>query len=237
MTLSRPSRFRSEVGGACFVLVMKHVLAVMLLPVLCASANAGDSGEFHGVYVEEGSVVPATQADRDMLQLKCLLAPDIMHEDGRGAGYYLDRALFLSTGKVSFVKAQTFNCRYDSSKRMETCESQEHSDKGATTYYRTNVYETFTRDVQRGATLFTPEDVAAWTSTGAVNPAGKFAFHRCTCVTVEQIEALAQPLANTLPHEQTGPIRYWWGKDPNAEAYDIARRVEAAFGGCRPHLS
>jgi hypothetical protein len=213
------------------------LFALCLLAAFAGCVNASDSGEFPGVYVEEGNSIPATDADRERLELKCLLAPDTMHADGQGAGYFLDVPLFQSAGKVSYIKAQSFRCRYAAEKRMETCESQEYSDRGATAYYRTNIYQIFTADVQRGATLFTPEDVAAWTATGEINPAGKFAFHRCACLSVKQVEALAQPTTNALPHQQTAARRYWWQKDPSLEDYEIARKVRAALGGCRPKLS
>jgi hypothetical protein len=208
-----------------------------LNPAAIAIAIASDSGEFPGVYVEEGSAIPSTAEDRELIELKCLLAPDTMHADGRGAGYYLDDRLFNETGRVSYVKAQSFNCRYAPEKRMETCESEEYSDKGATPYYRTNVYETFTSELQRGASLFTPEDVATWTATGKVNPTDKFAFHRCGCLSVAQIETLAQPDVNSLPQELTAAKRYWWQRDPSPEDFEVARKVRDSLGGCHPKLS
>jgi hypothetical protein len=158
---------------------------VLLLAVLAATdvAQANDpSGQFPGVYVLEGSRIPSTDADMDAVQLKCLLAPGVMHEGGFGVGYFLDRELFQSTGEISYIKGQEYRCRYSPATRKETCDSKEFSDGKSLTYYRSNVYEVFTRDEQRGHSLLTPEEVVAWNSRGEVNPASRFAYRRCDCL-------------------------------------------------------
>jgi hypothetical protein len=214
-----------------------RLMLAALLATSTSAALAADSGEFPGVYVREGSGQPHTAQQRELLQLKCLLAPDIMHEDGTGAGYFLDSTLFHSTGKVSYIRSEEYKCSYMAGKRLETCESQEFTDGKGLRYYRTNVYESFTQDLQRGTTLLTPEDVLAWNSSGTLNPEQSFAYHRCSCITQEQVESRVAPDINTLSSEQNRLKRYGGRADPSAQDYELARKVMDALGSCSQNLS
>jgi hypothetical protein len=195
------------------------------------------SGQYPGVYVLEGSAPPVTADDYGALQLKCLLAPSTMYPDGVGAGYFLDRELFRTTGAVSYIKGQEYRCRFNPETRKETCESKEFSDGKSIAYYRSNVYEVFTQDVQRGHSLMTPEDVVAWNSRGEVNVENRFAYHRCSCLTSKDIEALASPMLNPHSSDDTGNWLFWWRRAASAQEIDLARQVVGQFGACRPSLS
>ena len=203
-----------------------------------STVQAADaSGQIPGVYVLEGANAPVTAAEREALQLKCLLAPGVMHEDGFGVGYFLDREQFRATGMVHYIKGQEYRCRYSAQTRMETCESKEFSEGKSLTYYRNNVYQVFTPDLQRGHTLLTPEDVVAWNSSGAVNPVARFAYHRCQCLRGEEIEARASSAKNELSSEETGRRLYWWNTDTTKEDLDLARQVLHTSGLCKPDVS
>jgi hypothetical protein len=217
---------------------VKTLWIVLASLVLTTVALAQDpSGQFPGVYVLEGSVEPRTAEDLDALRIKCLLAPGVMHEGGFGVGYFLDRDLFQSTGTISYIKGQEYRCRYSAATRKETCESKELSDGKSLAYYRSNVYEVFTRELQRGHSLLTPEDVAAWNSKGIVNPETRFAYRRCDCLKVEDIEARASSLANTLSSDETGYRLFWWNRDITDEELEAARPLLQTFNTCKPAVS
>jgi hypothetical protein len=169
--------------------------------------------------------------------LKCVLAPGVMREDGSGVGYYLDRDLFRANGTISYVKGQEYKCRYSPATRMETCDSREFTDGKSLSYYRSNIYQVFTPDLQQGHSLLSPEDVAAWKVRGELNPANRFAYHRCNCLTAAEIETKVTPKANMLTTEETGRLLYWWSTDPSPEDYDLARQVIGLFNICKPDVS
>jgi hypothetical protein len=227
----------AKLTGESSAMIAIRLMLAASLATSSPAAIAADSGEFPGVYVREGSTQPLTAAQHELLQLKCLLAPDTMHEDGSGAGYFLDAPLFLSRGQVAYIKGEEYRCTYSPKTRMETCESQEFSDGKGLRYFRTNVYVSFTQDLQRGNSLMTPEDVVAWNESGTRNPDTLFAYHRCTCVTREQVESRAARGINTLSGEETGQKRYGWRADPAAQDYEVARKVMEAIGSCRLNLS
>lgn len=195
------------------------------------------SGQFAGVYVLEGSLASSSTADKDAVQLKCLLAPGVMHEGGFGVGYFLDSELFLKTGEISYIKGQEYHCRYSSETRKETCSSKEFSDGKGLTYFRSNVYETFTREVQRGHSLLTPEDVVAWNARREVDPATRFAYRRCDCLKVQDVEANASLQPNMLSSEETGRRLFWWNRDATDDELNLARQLSAKLGACRPVIS
>jgi hypothetical protein len=209
----------------------------LVLPIFTSTASSAESTYFPGVFVREGSSQPVTEQQREELQLKCLLAPDIMHADGKGAGYFLDAPLFNTTGQVSYVKSEIYACRYAPEARREICESEELSDGKSLRYYRTNIYQTFTPQLQRGHTLMTAEEVAEWNSSGKLNPANAFGYHTCECITDAMVESRAAPGINTLDSAQTGDRRYWSGADPSPDDYDTARKLQAVIGTCKPKLS
>lgn len=220
---------------------MRHTLTTavflaLLMPIDVAQAN-DPSGQFPGVYVLEGSYPPSTIEEMDAVQLKCLLAPGVMHDNGFGIGYFLDRELFVSTGEISYIKGQEYRCRYSAETSKETCDSKEFSDGKSLTYYRSNVYETFTREVQRGHSLLTPEEVLAWNSRGEVNPANRFAYHRCDCLQGGEFEAKASKRANELSSADTGWRLFWWNRDMTDEELELAQNVRKKFGACRPAIS
>jgi hypothetical protein len=71
----------------------------LLMAMDVAQAN-DPSGQFPGVYVLEGSRVPLTVEEMDTVQLKCLLAPGVMHDGGLGVGYFFTLEKFhTSRGK------------------------------------------------------------------------------------------------------------------------------------------
>jgi hypothetical protein len=210
---------------------------VALLAAMQIARADDTSNYFAGVYVLEGSRKPSTTAEMDALQLKCLLAPGLINERGFGVGYFLDRELFLSTGEVSYIQGQEYKCRYSPATRKETCDSKEFSDGKSLTYYRSNVYQVFTRDEQRGHSLLTPEEVVAWNSRGEVNPASRFAYRRCDCLEGRDFEAKASPLINQLSSDETGFRLFWWNRDVTVEELDLARKVQKKFGACRPAIS
>ena len=219
-------------------MLLLRMLAV--LAALAATASAGaenGSGQYPGVYVIEGSRQPITAAELELLQLKFVLAPGVMHSDGFGVGYFLDRELFRTTGQVAYIKGQEYRCHYKPATRMEICQSKEFSDGKSLSYYRTNVYQIFSPILQRGYSLFTPEEVAIWNSTGTLNPEGYFAYHQCTCISDKQIEARALSQPNLLPSGETGKRLFWWQSDPTDADYDLARQVMKLLGNCRPNVS
>lgn len=215
--------------------ILRFFLA-LLMAMDVAQAN-DPSGQFSGVYVLEGSRVPLTTDELDAAQLKCLLAPGVMHNGGYGVGYFLDRELFLSTGEISYIKGQEYRCRYSAETRKETCDSKEFSDGKSLTYYRSNVYETFTREVQRGHSLLTPEEVLAWNSKGEVNPTNRFAYRRCDCFQGSDFEVRASRRLNELSSAETGWRLFWWNRDITDEELDLAQKLRQKFGACRPALS
>jgi hypothetical protein len=219
--------------------MIRSVITIALICIMSlACARAQDSsGQFPGVYVLEGTRVPNSDADLEKLELKCVLAPGVMGEGGVGAGYFIDRALFRATGQVSYIKAQEYRCRYTPEKRMETCDSKELSDGKVLHYYRSNVYLEFTPLLQRGHSLFTPEDVVAWNLHGRLNPDSAFAYRRCTCLPPDKITALASSTLNPLSSEITGQRMYWWNTDPTADDNALARDVLKALGGCKVNVS
>jgi hypothetical protein len=201
-------------------------------------ARADDTSDyFAGVYVLEGSREPSSTAEMDALQLKCLLAPGLINERGFGVGYFLDRELFLSKGEISYIQGQEYKCRYSPATRKETCDSKEFSDGKSLTYYRSNVYQVFTQDEQRGHSLLTPEEVVAWNSRGEVNPSSRFAYRRCDCLAGSDFEARASTRMNEHSSEETGFRLFWWNRDVTSEELDLARKVQKKFGGCRPAIS
>jgi hypothetical protein len=212
------------------------LLLVFIATVFPAQA-ANTSGQIPGVYVIEGSKVPTTPEEIEELQLKCVLAPGVIDDNGRGVGYFLDRTKYRATGTISYIKGQTYDCRYTPATRIENCASQEWSDGKSLSYYRTNVYETFTELVQRGHSLLTPEDVVAWNIRKTLNPAGAFAYHRCTCLTDSIIKSFASTDINALSGEETGKYLFWWKSNPSADDLDVARSVLKHLGGCVPKLS
>jgi hypothetical protein len=219
-------------------MVLRRLLAVLLALAATTAAGAKDgSGQYPGVYVVEGSRQTMTAAELELLQLKCVLAPGVMHSDGFGVGYFLDRELFRATGQVAYIKGQEYRCHYTPSTRMETCASKEFSDGKSLSYYRTNVYQVFSPVLQRGHSLFTPEEVAAWNSSGALNPAGYFAYHQCVCISDKQVEARALSQPNLLPGSETGKRLFWRNIDPTDADYDLARQIVKMLGNCRPNVS
>jgi hypothetical protein len=211
--------------------------ALITIMSLTGARAQDSSGQFPGVYVLEGTRVPNSDADVEKLELKCVLAPGVMGEGGVGSGYFIDRELFRATGQVSYIKAQEYRCRYSAEKRMETCDSKELSDGKVLHYYRSNVYLEFTPMLQRGHSLFTPEDVVAWNLHGKLNPDSAFAYRRCSCLTGDKIKAHASSVLNPLSSEVTGQRMYWWGTDPTENDYTLARDVLKALGGCKVNVS
>jgi hypothetical protein len=214
----------------------RAVIALILLAATPAAAQ-NESGQFPGVYVREGTRAPITQEDRALLDLKCALAPGVMHEDGTGVGYFLDLETFRASGKISYVKGQEYHCRYNAATQLETCESREFSYGKSLSYYRSNVYQTFTSDVQRGTSLLSAEDVAAWKVRGHLNPANAFAYHRCACITSEDIESRASTETNALDSTTTGTRLFWWNNDQHEEDYATARKVIESFKACPGNTS
>jgi hypothetical protein len=215
-----------------------RIFLIALLAVWTPTSSfAADSGEFPGVYVREfgGAVMTAPLLER--LQLKCLLAPDVMNADGQGAGYFLDTALFNTTGQISYIKGESYKCTYSPKTRMETCESEELSHGKALRYFRTNIYQSFNKDLQRGHTLLSPEDVADWNSEGKLNPTNRFTYHRCDCLREGLVETRTAKGINTLSSDETGLRRYWGNLEPSNTDYDIARKLSGVFGTCKPQLS
>jgi hypothetical protein len=219
--------------------MIRSVITIALITIMSlACARAQDSsGQFPGVYVLQGKQALTTSEDHENLELKCVLAPGVMGEGGVGAGYFIDRALFRATGQVSYIKAQEYRCRYTPEKRMETCDSKELSDGKVLHYYRSNVYLEFTPLLQRGHSLFTPEDVVAWNLHGKLNPDSAFAYRRCSCLTGDKINAHASSVLNPLSSEMTGQRMYWWNTDPTADDDALARDVLKALGGCKVNVS
>jgi hypothetical protein len=209
---------------------------ITIMSLACARAQ-DSSGQFPGVYVLQGKQALNTSEDRENLELKCVLAPGVMGEGGVGAGYFVDRELFRATGQVSYIKGQEYRCRYTAEKRMETCDSKELSDGKVLHYYRSNVYLEFTPMLQRGHSLFTPEDVVAWNLHSRLNPDTAFAYHRCTCLASDKITALASSTLNPLSSDITGQRMYWWQTDPTEDDYSLARDVLKKLGGCKVNVS
>jgi hypothetical protein len=218
-------------------LIGQASFAIAVFLAVVGETVAQSSGEFAGVYVTEGKSRPTTPADRELLELKCLLAPNTSHADGQGATYLLDAPYFEVTGKVSYIKAATFQCRYDRAERVERCRSVEYYDGQGWSYRRFNVYEKFVRNLQRGVSLFTPEEIVTWKSKGTFKVENRFALHRCKCLNVEQIESKAHPAVNLLSKEQSDFKLFLWNEDPSAQDYELARKAMNVMGGCRPILS
>jgi hypothetical protein len=221
-------------------MILRSAIHVIVSGLWFANAFAQPnepSGQYPGVYVLEGNTPPFSAGDFDALQLKCLLAPSTMSPDGVGAGYFLDRELFRTTGVVSYIKGNEYRCRYNPKTRKETCDSKEFSDDKSIAYYRNNVYVIFTSEVQRGHSLITPEEVGAWNAKGEVNAENRFAFHRCGCLSVTDIEALASKRPNHASSETTGHGLFWWRRDADPEELNLAREVRGLFAACRPNLS
>jgi hypothetical protein len=219
---------------------MARKLAIVFAALMqvCAGAAAQDSsGQYPGVYVLEGSFMPGSAEEQHRLELKCVLAPGVMRKDGKGAGYFLDRAAFRASGEIRYVKGQDYACRYAAATKLETCESKEWSDGKSLTYYRSNVYQTFTPMLQRGHSLLTPEDVVNWKLKGIVSSAAPFAYHRCNCLQETDILSRASNEINARTSDETGRLLYWWTDDPTSEDYELAQKVLEQMGACKPDVS
>jgi hypothetical protein len=204
---------------------------------LASRAEAEESGQFPGVYARERASAPMTSIERETLELKCVLAPNTMGADGFGVGYFLDTEAFRTKGTVTYIKGQDYRCRYNAATTMEICESREFSDGKSLHYYRTNIYELFTPEVQRGNSLMSPEDVANWNTTRTLNAANNFAYHRCKCPSESVVAALASPDANQLSSEETGRRLFWFDNEPTLEDLNTAREVMKTFEGCGGNVS
>ncbi len=203
----------------------------LLSIVLLASAAHAASGQFEGVYVREGIPV-VTDAQREALEMKCVLAPVVIGADGIGTGYFLDTNLFRATGSLSFIKGQEFDCRYNLKTKLETCQSREFSDGKSLRYFRSNVYQVFTPDLQQGHSLLTPEDVANWKVKGTLNPSNRFAYHRCKCLKRDKVEAHLSAVANELSGEETASRLFWGDNEPSSRDVETAREALEKIIGC-----
>jgi hypothetical protein len=199
-------------------------LAVFSAPAMAAS------GQFEGVYVREGAA--PLKGNREILELKCALAPVVIGQDGLGAGYFLDADALRKTGTLSYVKAHEFDCRYNPATKVETCQSKELSDGRTLHYYRSNVYQVFTPDLQQGHSLLSPEEVADWTVSQGLNPANRFAYHRCKCLTRDKVEARASTAVNQLSGDETSRRLYWDDEHPSADDLSLARDALDKLGAC-----
>jgi hypothetical protein len=204
---------------------------LLLSALMIVTAAHAASGQFEGVYVREGLPV-VTPSQREALELKCVLAPVVIGADGIGTGYFLDTELFQSNGTVSFSKGQEFDCRYNPQSKLETCQSREFSDGKSLHYYRSNVYQVFTPDLQQGHSLLTPEDVANWKVSGTLNPDNRFAYHRCKCLKANMVVERASNIANELSGEETALRLYWGDNEPSSQDTDTAREVIEKIIGC-----
>lgn len=190
------------------------------------------SNEYSGVYVLEGLHAPVTAGDRDVLRLKCILAPVFMNEDGTGTSYFLDRDKFQSNGTISYIRGHEYKCRYSPDTHRESCDSKQFSEGTAYSYHRENIYTEFTPQLQRGNSLITPEDEEAWRLRRELNPKYAFAFHRCHCLSSWKFRSLVSPEANSLSSERTIRLLYWWIADPSTEDMKTARRILSISGLC-----
>jgi hypothetical protein len=219
-----------------FGVKMRWLMLVFL--IVCVPIAAADgSGQFPGVYVRDGSGQDLTAEAKEKLQLKCLIAPDVMGDDGVGAGYFVDRALFDRTGQVSYVQAEEYSCRYSSETTIETCDSREITEGKSLKYYRTNVYHIFTANEQRGHSLLTPEEVLNWRSKGIVNPDQAFAYYRCSCVEPGDIEKHVSTEINVMSSADTELRRYWGLLEPTDDDFNRAQKLTSVIGKCKLELS
>jgi hypothetical protein len=212
-------------------------VVIALITNVAACVAAESSNQIPGVYVREGSSPPITETDRELLELKCILAPGVMQSDGLGTGYFLDLPRFRATGEVIYIKGQEYRCHYTPATRLEVCQSREFSNGKSLRYYRTNVYQVFTPELQRGHSLLTPEEVLNWNTSKQVNPANSFAYHGCTCLDAAKIEAHATSATNLLPSEETANRLYWYNTDPRDSDYATAREALKSLKGCGQNLS
>jgi hypothetical protein len=199
-------------------------LAFFTAPALAAS------GQFEGVYVREDAA--PLKANNEILELKCALAPVVIGQDGLGAGYFLDTDALRKSGTLSYIKGHEFDCRYNPDTKVETCQSKELSDGRTLHYYRSNVYQVFTPELQQGHSLLSPEEVADWTVSKKLNPANRFAYHRCKCLTRDKVEARASTAANQLSGEETSRRLFWDDGDPSTDDLSLAREALDKLGAC-----
>jgi hypothetical protein len=200
------------------------VLAFLSAPAMAAS------GQFEGVYVREGAAPLA--ANREILELKCALAPVVIAQDGLGAGYFLDADALKKSGTLSYIRGHEFDCRYNPATKLETCQSKELSDGRTLHYYRSNVYQVFTPNLQQGHSLLSPEEVADWGLSKKLNPENRFAYNRCKCLTRNKIEAHLSTTINQLSGDETSRKLYWGDDDPSTDDLSLARQVLDKLGSC-----
>jgi hypothetical protein len=203
--------------------------ALIVLAVLSAPAMAA-SGQFEGVYVREGAAPLA--ANRELLELKCALAPVVIGQDGLGAGYFLDADALKKSGTLSYIKGHEFDCRYNPATNVETCQSKELSDGRELRYFRSNVYQVFTPDLQQGHSLLSPEEVADWSVSKKLNPENRFAYNRCKCLTRDKVEARASTTINQLSGDETSRRLYWGDDEPSMDDLSLAREALDKLGAC-----
>jgi hypothetical protein len=200
------------------------VLAVLSAPAMAAS------GQFEGVYVREGAAPLA--ANREVLELKCALAPVVIGQDGLGAGYFLDADALKKSGTLSYIKGHEFDCRYNPATNVETCQSKELSDGRELRYFRSNVYQVFKPDLQEGHSLLSPEEVADWSVSKKLNPENRFGYNRCKCLTRDKVEARASTAINQLSGDETSRRLYWGDDEPSMDDLSLAREALDKLGAC-----
>jgi hypothetical protein len=206
------------------------MLRVLIALAFIAGPALAASGQFEGVYVREGAAL--LKSNNEVLELKCALAPVVIGQDGLGAGYFLDAHALRKNGTLSYIKGHEFDCRYNPATKVETCESKELSDGRTLHYYRSNVYQVFTPDLQQGHSLLSPEEVADWTISQKLNPENRFAYHRCACLTRDKVEARASTAANQLSGEETSRRLFWGDDDPSTDDLSLAREALDKLGAC-----
>jgi hypothetical protein len=206
------------------------MLRVLFALALFSTSVMAASGQFEGVYVRSDTALVSGNAE--ILELKCALAPVVIGADGRGASYFLDRQKFGARDQVSYIKGQEFDCRYNAAIKLETCESKELSDGRELRYFRSNVYQVFTPDLQQGHSLLSPEEVADWNISKKLNPANGFAYHRCKCLTPDKVDMFASTVANQLSGNETAQRLFWRNDVLSRDDLALAREALDTLGAC-----
>jgi hypothetical protein len=68
-----------------------------------------------------GYYTAAEGLSSEVAQQKCALSFFVQHADGSGSNYMLDVEKFLKSTNISYIKASDFSCRYDETKKIDSC--------------------------------------------------------------------------------------------------------------------